>query len=166
MKRPDFAKLVPPGYDVTPELRGFAALSFIAALYSLGFFFRLYNCRQKLFSYVRIGNELRRMLDPGAEMERFPTVLEDSFDFFLIPAALALLYIVLHYAYHWQGSRSIYLMRRLPNKWLLHRLCLTLPLLGLVVTAAAVLVLTALYYGIYRLATPAGCLPPQHWLPL
>lgn len=58
------------------------------------------------------------------------------------------------------GAKSIYLMGRLPDRWELHRRCLTLPL-GWLLSAVLLPVLTLLvYYGIYYLITPAACLRP------
>lgn len=74
----------------------------------------------------------------------------------LILAGLAL--AGYNWACFWRGSRSIYLMRRLPDRWELARRCLTIPLvliLGAVVLTAALL---ALYYAIYLWGTPAQCL--------
>ena len=68
-----------------------------------------------------------------------------------------------HYCYHYQDSRSIYLMRRLPNRRELWRRCLGLPLLGVaacgVLSAAHVLV----FYAIYHYAASPQCLQPGQW---
>ena len=50
-------------------------------------------------------------------------------------------------------------MKRLPNRWELWRRVLTLPLGAMAVCGLTVLALTGLYYSIYLLCTPAGCLP-------
>ena len=68
-------------------------------------------------------------------------------------------WVGLHYAHYYRGSKSIYLMRRLPDRTLLHRQCWTLPLLALGLTLLVLVLLPALYYLIYRYATPAQCLP-------
>ncbi len=164
MKRPDWNALVPPGYDPVPELRAFAILSLSALVYSCSFFARLYNSYNSMFSLYQVPNGYEKRLDPGAMMPRFPTLLDGVFFLFWLPVLLALVYAVLHYAYHWQRSKSIYLMRRLPDGWLLHRRCLALPAAGLAITAALVLLLLGIFYAAYRLVTPAGCLPDHHWL--
>lgn len=77
----------------------------------------------------------------------------------LIPGAVVL--AVYNYAKLWQGAKSIYLMGRLPDRWELHRRCLTLPL-GWLLSAVLLPALTLLvYYGIYYLITPAACLRPN-----
>lgn len=83
----------------------------------------------------------------------------------VIPIAFAAMFAMaaMHYVYHWQGSRSIYLMRRLPNPWELHRRCLTLPALGiaffLILGAAEMFIM----YGIYLLAAPDGTVAPDQF---
>lgn len=61
-------------------------------------------------------------------------------------AALAITYFLTHY----QGSRSIYLMRRLPDRWELWRRCLTLPLAGLAAALVIALGLSAVYFRVYQ----------------
>lgn len=71
---------------------------------------------------------------------------------------------VQNYLGHFQGSRSIYLMRRLPQRWELARRCLGEPALCLA-GCLAVYVLTGVTCFIYYwFRTPAGCLPPNIWV--
>ena len=69
---------------------------------------------------------------------------------------------------HYQGGRSIYRMRLLPQFGELWRRCLSAPalalLLGAALTAAVILLCALCYYHL----TPAGHLPPEPWggLPL
>jgi hypothetical protein len=57
------------------------------------------------------------------------------------------------------GSRSDYLMRRLPDRWEYPRRCVTLPLLGAVAIIAEFLIVTLIYFAVYALFTPGICLP-------
>ena len=68
-----------------------------------------------------------------------------------------------HYAYHRQGSKSIYLMRRLPSKLELHRRCLTLPIAGILIALLTAFLLLLIYYAVYMNVTPAECLMPGQW---
>ena len=83
----------------------------------------------------------------------------------VIPIAFAAMFSMaaMHYVYHWKGSRSIYLKRRLPSRWELHRRCLTLPALGiaffLILGAAEMFIM----YGIYLLAAPDGTVAPDQF---
>lgn len=75
---------------------------------------------------------------------------------------------VYHFLCHYQGGRSIYRMRLLPQFGELWRRCLSAPalalLLGAALTAAVILLCALCYYHL----TPAGHLPPEPWggLPL
>ena len=84
------------------------------------------------------------------------------FGFWIVSVCLILLPLF-HCLWHWQGSKSIYLMRRLPQRAELLRRCLAGPamLLALTLLAAA---LTALFCMLlYQTHTPAGCLPEEPW---
>ena len=50
-------------------------------------------------------------------------------------------------------------MRRLPDRWELHRRCLILPLLELAATLLLLSVLTVGFYFLYRGCAPGGSLP-------
>ena len=71
-----------------------------------------------------------------------------------MPAAALGLYLS-----HYQGGRSIYTMRRLPHRGELWRRCLAVPAATALTALAAAAVLTAVYFGIYLIFTPAVCLP-------
>ena len=58
---------------------------------------------------------------------------------------------------------SIYLMRRLPDRWELHRRCLVFPFAGLVLCVAAAFLTVVLCYACYMIATPEICLTPGQW---
>ena len=77
-------------------------------------------------------------------------------------AAMAVV-AVSFYFWHYHQSRSIYTMRRLPHAEELPRRCLAAPLAGVILSLLTMAILTALYYLIYRCATPAQCLNPQLW---
>jgi amino acid transporter len=96
-------------------------------------------------------------------MTDFYAILGGALYGFLILALCMPALILYHYAYHYQGSKNIYLMRRLPNRWELHKRCVTLPLLAALICLLSVLVLLCIYLGIYMTATPRECLTPGQW---
>ena len=57
-----------------------------------------------------------------------------------------------------QESMSVYLMRRLPDRWDYPRRCLALPLAGTAAALCESVLLYVLLNLIYRFFTPAGCL--------
>ncbi len=159
MKKLNIEKYIPAGIDYGQEIKWLAAGIGASCFYSLGFLFRFSAERGRLFQ--RVG--LEKVLREGAIMADFPEILDKSLMGFGLLICGMVILAVYHYFYHYQGSKSIYLMRRLPDRWELWRRCLALPLLC---TAAAVLLaglLLLLYFGIYLLATPAVCLTPGQW---
>lgn len=159
MKKPDLARWAPPGLNLKPEKQFFVIGILCAVLYSFVFFIRYTGALSNLYGY-EFG---RRVLLPGAVMPDLYVLLENCWAGFAVLAACMLALIVYHYAYHRQGSKSIYLMRRLPNRWELHRRCLTLPLAAVLVCLLTALSLLLLFYGIYAAFTPKECLTPHQW---
>jgi hypothetical protein len=70
---------------------------------------------------------------------------------------------IYHYAYHYSGAKSIYVMRRIPDKFELHRRCLALPILGALAYAVMAALLILIYLGIYVAVTPEKCMLPGQW---
>ncbi len=155
--RKKLEQLVPPGYPVKTELRLWCGGLLLALVWSFGYFGRLAKALDGLYTTLP-GN--KRVLVPGAVMPGFAGVLDGALVPFVLLAFCMLGFALSHYAYHWQGAKSVYLMRRLPDAALWHRLCLTLPLLTVLATLAAAAVLTAIYFALYLLRTPAQCLLP------
>jgi hypothetical protein len=153
------ARFAPPGLELKQEFQFFVIGTICAALYSLSFLIRFTDALSQL--YWR--NGLERTLIPDAVMPDFRELLGSSLAGFLVIGLCMIPFALYHYAYHRQGSKSIYLMRRLPDRWELHRRCLTLPALGAVICLILALLLLLLYFAIYLLATPDACLTPDQW---
>lgn len=150
---------LPPGVDWGME-RGWLILAFIAAfLYSLLAVGRIFSAADRLYRWQ---GGVRYLLQEE-RMEDYVVVLDDGLKGFLLVAVAMIALAVYHYAYHFQGSRSIYLMRRLPNRWELWRRCLTVPVTAALAALAAAGVLLGLYYLIYLSITPPECLVPGQW---
>ena len=99
----------------------------------------------------------------GAIMIDFVEILGEGLLGFLIVSALMIAAAVMHYVYHFYESKSIYTMRRLPSRWELHRRCLTLPAVGLVISAITAMIFLVVFYAIYMNMTPDVCLTPGQW---
>lgn len=156
----DLSRHAPPGLDLAPELRVFTAGMALSALFSLLFYAVRYSDRLEQL-YWKNGAE--RTLIPGAVMPDFAEVLGQALIGFLIVAVCMAAFAAVHYSCHYQKSKSIYTMRRLPNRWELHRRCLTLPLAGLAASLLAAFLLLLVYYAAYMLITPDTCLTPDQW---
>ena len=104
----------------------------------------------------------------GTLVPPFPSLLYGPLLCFLALALSLAGVAVYHFLCHYQGGRSIYRMRLLPQFGELWRRCLSAPalalLLGAALTAAVILLCALCYYHL----TPAGHLPPEPWggLPL
>ena len=155
-----FRRLAPPGVNLKTQRNWFVAGVSVAGLYSLWYFVaRLLADLERLYEWEKG----KRVLIEGARMTEFADVLEEAMFGFGILAILTLTIVITNYVSYYQGSHSIYTMRRLPNPFERHWRCFALPLIAIVAYAVLVFVLIALYYGIYCLATPDVCQPPQQW---
>ncbi len=148
--------IVPPGIDGKTELKWIAAGLIPAVLISMDFLLEYLSARSDLYYRSYPDGEL--ILREGAFMTPFEILIADKFAGFQVGLLLLMILAVWHYIYHYQGSRSMWLMRRLPRRTELHKRCLMLPVLaaaGIVLIAA---VLCGIYYQVYVLCTPVQCL--------
>ncbi|NCB51178.1 MAG: hypothetical protein EOM54_04760 [Clostridia bacterium] len=150
---------VPAGIDYGLELRWIGAGLLVSLFYSLRFADSY--TMQSASLYIMKGAE--KVLRAGAVMTDFVYVLGDSLAGFMILALCMLAVLVWHYAYHYRGSKSIYLMRRLPNRWELIRRCVTLHAVATAACFLAAFVLLLCYYAFYMWVTPEICLKPGQW---
>lgn len=159
MHKHGWARHVPPGVNLDQGLGWFAGGISVSLLYSLGFLIRYANEYQSLFLW----DGLAKVLNTSAVMPDFVQILGGSLSGFLVLALCMAAVAVYHYSYHYQGSKSIYLMRRLPNRWELPRRCLTMPLMGILACLCVALPLLLIYYAVYMAFTPRPCLAPYQW---
>ena len=159
MMKIDLSRHAPPGLNLSMEKNTFLWGGAAAICWSFSCLFRLADEHRDLYKHVRG----ERVLQEGAIMTDFYIILGSSLLGFAVLALVMLAFAVYHYAYHRQGSKSIYLMRRLPNGWELHRRCLTIPIVSAVFCMVAAFILLCVYYWIYVAVTPKGCLTPGQW---
>lgn len=112
----------------------------------------LEGARMKYFAYLICGN------DPAYSWYGLPVFAH----FTLLFLGAALLAFV-NYSNFRNGSKSVYLMRRLPDRWEYHRRCLALPLMTILAGLVSIPILIGLFYAIYLHATPEQCLQPDQW---
>lgn len=147
---------IPPGLSLSFERRLFlSALSGTSLLSVIFFYIRYSQARQALFMQVHP----TKVLIPGAVISDFSHLLHHVLTPLFLLMLLMPVFVVLHYLHYRRGSMSIYLMRRLPNRRLLHQQCWTVPLLGLGLCMLVTLLLLVLFLLIYMYATPSPCLP-------
>lgn len=150
----------PPGISAREECRWIRNGLVISLLFSLLFFSRYYGAYRSLFLYLENGSKI---LLEEKTMPPYVQILGMCLAGFLVIALCMLPLAVYHYAYHYQGAKSIYLMKRLPCRAELWRRCLLIPASGVAAALASALILLLLYGVFYRIVTPEACLL-QDWL--
>ena len=153
-----FEKYTPPGIDFVNQFK-LCMCGWSAAIgWSISYLVKYATARAELYEYSLKGPVIRE----GAVITSFYDLVHeglDSFDGFAVFYLVMLGVLVYHYIYYYQGSKSIYLMRRLPDKWEMHRRSVALPLTMLMLGVITKMALWMLYYGIYLMCTPQECLP-------
>lgn len=114
--------------------------------------------RNALFQYAPL-----KVPVPGRTVPPFPPLYLRGLVYFSGYGLVMLGAAVQNYFGHFQGSRSIYLMRRLPQRWELARRCLGEPALCLAGSFIIYLLTGVTCFIYYWFRTPAGCLPPNVW---
>lgn len=148
-------KYAPPGIQVSTEVGWFYFGMIVATFHSMLFLIQYISARDEL--YIRTSRGLE--LIEGAIIRDFGTLTENVFLTFYLVCIVTLLVGVYHYFYHYQGSKMMYLMKRLPDKWEVHKRCWILPIAGFCITVVWMLIVRMLYYAIYIFCTPSQCLP-------
>lgn len=146
----------PLGIGVEKQIKGFFAQGIVATVYSMLFFVAYANARSALYEHTMFGE---KVLIKGAMIREFSSLTEYVFWGFYIVIVTTLLTAVYNYFYHYQGSKMLYLMKRLPDRGELCRRCVTLPIAGSVILIAWMYLLRMLYFAIYLIFTPSQCLP-------
>ena len=153
--------LVPVGLDPYRELNWFGIGCGVSFLYSMKFLLEYLSLRSDLLYQLKYFFTADTQ---GLQMPSFFTLLGSAPLGFLLVALCMPAVALFHYLYHSQGSRSILLMRRRPDRWELPRRCITLPAWGALIALALGLFVTLLWAGIYLLATPRELLSPLWYL--
>ena len=151
----------PVGMDIEHELRRMLVLLMLSAVSSLSFFVMYYARYSSLFEKALVNGKIVSVLRRGAVMPDFAQFAPSCLILFPIAAALLLIIGLSYYRYHFIGSKSIYLMRRLPDGSELGRRCITAPLTAACMLMILAALLLALYFLFYMLVTPDKCLAPH-----
>jgi len=149
----DWSKYIPPGIDYEREKLFFLAGMTASLFYSVFYIDCYWDAYQSLWEWH--DNTLRRgaVIDPFWE-------LVDNYPIGYLMVALSMFAVAAgHYAHYWQGSKSIYLVRRLPDRGYLRRTCWTIPLLWMGISLLTGAITLLVYFAIYVGFTPWECLP-------
>lgn len=143
-------RYAPPGIPLASEKLYYKIAMVISTLWSMLFLIHYVQALNSLY-YMERG---RKVWVEDVVMKPFEELTDGAFSIFGVVLIYTIFIAAYHYFYHYQGSKMMYLMKRLPDKWELHRRCLTLPIAAFIITIFYVLVLRALYYAIYLIFTP------------
>ena len=156
-----FIKNAPPGMDTDRLVGGyFSGLVSMLVLSLFRFFGHYKTAYEELFVWTA-GN--KKVLRPGAVMQDFVEIKGDDLQPFFLYCIFLLAVVIWNYLYYYQGSRSIYLMKRLPSRTELHRRAWVLPLLAVVATLFFTFLVLVLYFEVYMIVTPGECITPGQW---
>ncbi len=150
-------KLVPVGVKVNPVLV-LSAVGFVLCAFSaLSDFYR------KLFSSL---NEISRIDDSGvrvflkyARMDPFEAI-NSNFYYFRIFFVCLILFAAYCFLHHFMGSKSIYTMKRLKSPSELYVRCLSVPVIFIALSFAAIYLMNYIFVNIYLDVVPEECLLP------
>ena len=153
MKKIKLSSLAPLGINVKKELRWVIIGIVASALFSLIFIWRWrreYRYSLQCYEYSLAHNTVFE-----EKMSSFADLTGGVFaGFWIVIVAMAVM-AVLHLRMHYAQSKSIYLLRRLPDHKDLIWRTIGMPLLGTVLTFVTAAVLLIIYYLVYRYLTPA-----------
>lgn len=162
---------VPPGYDWEKELswvRGalICAVIFGSFLFLIRLGVGISNLYEQKWEPAENGGYVSTgiVLKEDAVMREVSALLAQTRVGFALTGVLLVMMVVSHYRYYRQGSMSIYLMKRLPDKGEYHRRNFNFILVLAMVSLAVMVVMSLTHYGMYLLFTPKGCLPNGHGL--
>lgn len=160
-RKPDLSRYFPAGYNRRQEISWNIAGLICSFLYcAVVFMSRLNDAKYLLYDVTMSGEKI---LIAGRFMKDFHILFKGCLLGYFILMAGCVLWAMAHYRYHYQGSKSIYLMRRLPDGRDLWRRCLAAPTAVLILSAAAAFTTLLFFFGIYHLITPETALTPGQW---
>ncbi len=148
-------KIIPVGMNANTEI--FILISSFALSVCRALFFYL-NYRSS-YNYLFEFRDGQKILNEAKTMRDFCTITEGCFDGFVISLFIFIFMIFFHYGYHYKDSKSIYTMKRLPQKKELHIRCITLPSVSIMLCITLSVLLISLFYHHYMTMTPTECMP-------
>lgn len=148
-------KLVPPGTNLKSELGIYGIMLGVMVIISFGFL----SSYQDAWNGLYMWEHNRMKLVPGAVITDFDVLIAGKLAGLVLLLLGCALMVALHYMSFYHGSKSIYIMKRIPNPWEIHKRCILLPILCFVVGVLIALGLVYVYFYIYIHNTPVECLP-------
>ncbi len=148
-------RILPPGTSLQSILTLYGLSLALSLINNMLFLVKYASARARLYAVIDGVKILRK----GAVIPTFAELTENCSLGVLLMAVVALYLLIQNYLSFYQGSRSIYLMRRLPDRWDLLRRTAVFPLLSFLFAVLLLFALWSVYVLIYVSLTPAQCLP-------
>ncbi len=142
-------KFFPVGYYYQQEITIYCSLLVVSILYSLTTINRIYDW----------ANTYR--LNHRAVVPDYIDICGFSLYGFFIVVIFSVVMIRAHYHYHYVGTKSIYIMKRINHPNELHRRCLAAPLIEILISIVLMFVLNYIYFAIYRAVLPPESINPN-----
>ena len=137
---------MPPGADTVVACLLFGVLMLVLLLDCFSFFDNLRYEYQSLY-----GNGTFVAIDLWPYLS---VLLNERFEAVPYILLFCIILTVWNYMYFYRKTKSVYLMKRIPDKTEMYRCCLRLPILFLVITAVVCLVFLWLALSAYERWTP------------
>ena len=153
--------LVPPWTDGVAHLQICLVALIGPSLISLGIFHA--ELQETLNILCVWQDATQRVFPPGRMMHDFVTLLHGVWPLFWVPLVTAVILGVVNRHGFSQGSKAVYLMRRLPDRWEYPRRCFALPLLTLLLGMALTVLVLLACWGLYTHFTPEYAIPSNQW---
>ena len=145
-------RCAPPGMPLKAEIYT-ACIGFAAAA--------LYGLMRFLNDYTRQRSLLLR--GKPVEMPAFFLLFKGDLRGFAVMAFVIAGFTVFRYAYLYRGSKSVYSLRRLPEKAPVAKRVLLVPAIELLICGILAFLLLLLCFWIYMHFSPADCIAPDQW---
>ena len=157
--RPWYAPFVPPGMKLEGELIFFLLAMLAALFYAIRFFARLLEQTDALYQ-TAFGE---RSLISCAVMAPFYQVFDHAWDGYFLVLFCMLGFGICHMLYYRQDAKSIYTMRRLPDRISFIRYTWTLTVCEVMICLLFALGCLLVSFWMYCTVTPPECLPDGQW---
>lgn len=153
--------LLPPGMTNSKMLNAMLGWAFLIVLRFLLDISQVYGAVQRAQQGIEAGWDVSAPVIDYYLYPTFDSLIRFTMLLFLLMILMMLSFSFSHYAYYHRESKSIYVMHRLPSKWVIWKQCCTVPL----IYAGGILLLAAVYYGAFCVAyfyfAPEGVIPEQ-----
>ena len=152
-------RIIPPGANAKQPFSFCIRGIVIGIIFNLFLFWSRYTSAFLALYEYEDGVRVRT----GDMMTDFYILYDGTLVCFLAFVVAVLGFMAYYYSYYYQGSKSIYLMRRLPSRFELHKRALTTPIIMCAVFIISAFILTLINFGLYMLITPNNCILPYQW---